>query len=121
MTVQDQFYQAATDIIPQEERKKFGLFTLDDMHALREAERKMVFDAVKEHMHQLHLSPAVESEVLSGVDKFREEPVPEFSEDETTTVSGVDPLLTVSSGSGRRISPLPRRRTSRTKILPVSK
>ena len=56
MTVQDQFYQAAIDIIPEEERKKFGLFTLDDVHAMREAERKMVLDAVKVHMQQLDVT-----------------------------------------------------------------
>ena len=36
MSVQDQFYKAAMDIIPEQERRHFGLFTLDDMHALRE-------------------------------------------------------------------------------------
>ena len=115
MSVQDQFYKAAMDIIPEQERRNFGLFTLDDMHALREAERKMVFDAVKEHMHELHLSAAVEREVLAGVDRFREEPVtdstvelgpepsvqqtPEPIADETSTMRVVDPPLTVEGGS----------------------
>ena len=115
MSVQDQFYKAAMDIIPEQERRHFGLFTLDDMHALREAERKMVFDAVKEHMHELHLSAAVEREVLAGVDRFKEEPVsdptvelspepsleptPEPSVDETSTLRVADPPLTVEGGS----------------------
>jgi hypothetical protein len=115
MSVQDQFYKAAMDIIPEQERRHFGLFTLDDMHALREAERKMVFDAVKEHMHELHLSAAVEREVLAGVDRFREEPVtdftvepssepsveptPELVVEETSTVTDADPPLTVEGGS----------------------
>ena len=32
MSMQDQFYKAAMDIIPEQDRKKFGLFTLDDIH-----------------------------------------------------------------------------------------
>jgi hypothetical protein len=80
----------------------------------------MVFDAVKEHMHELHLSAAVEREVLAGVDRFREEPVTdstvelspepsveptsELIVEETSTLTDADPPLTVEGGSEEKNS-----------------
>ncbi len=64
------FLKAAIDLIPEDDRKKFGFFTIDEIHELREAERELIFQSLKKIIHEDHLSKKVEENVLGGFSKM---------------------------------------------------
>jgi hypothetical protein len=66
----EMFLKAAYDLIPEDDRKKFGFFTIDEIHELREAERELIFQSLKKIVHGDHLSQKVEENVLGGFSKM---------------------------------------------------
>ncbi len=64
------FLKAAYDLIPEDDRKKFGFLTIDEIHEIREAERELIFQLLKKVVHGDHLSQKVEENILGGFTKM---------------------------------------------------
>ncbi len=41
----EKFLKVAYDLIPEDDRKKFGFLTIDEIHELRNAERELIFQS----------------------------------------------------------------------------
>jgi hypothetical protein len=59
----ENFLKAAYDLIPEDDRKKFGFLTIDEIHELRNTERELIFQSLKKIVHGDHLSQKVEKNV----------------------------------------------------------
>lgn len=79
--------QALSDVIPEEDQKKFGLFTLEELQEIRKAEREEIYQALKKIVHGDQLSKNVEDTVLDGIAKLLEYNVNETAAVETTTTA----------------------------------
>jgi hypothetical protein len=66
----EMFLKAAYDLIPEDDRKKFGFLTIDEIHEIREAERELIFQSLKKIVHGDHLSQKVEESILGGFSKM---------------------------------------------------
>ena len=55
--------KAVHDLIPEDDRKKFGFLTIDEIHEIREAERELIFQSLKKIVHGDHLSQKVKKNV----------------------------------------------------------
>jgi hypothetical protein len=66
----ENFLKAAYDLIPEDDRKKFGFLTIDEIHEIREAERELIFQSLKKIVHGDHLSQKVEENILGGFSKM---------------------------------------------------
>jgi hypothetical protein len=62
--------KAVCDLIPEDDRKKFGFLTIDEIHELRNTERELIFQSLKKIVHDDHLSQKVEENVLGGLCKM---------------------------------------------------
>ncbi len=62
--------KAAYDLIPEDDRKKFGFLTIDEIHEIREAERELIFQSLKKLVHGDHLSQRIEENILGGFSKM---------------------------------------------------
>jgi hypothetical protein len=60
----------AYDSIPEDDRKKFGFLTVDEIHEIREAERELIFQLLKKVVHGDHLSQRIEENILGGFSKM---------------------------------------------------
>jgi hypothetical protein len=66
----EMFLKAVIDLIPEDDRKKFGFFTIDEIHELRETVREVIFQFLKKIVHGDHLSQKVEENLLGGFSKM---------------------------------------------------
>ncbi len=66
----ENFLKAAYDLIPEDDRKKFGFLTIDEIHEIREAERELIFQLLKKVVHGDHLSKKIEENILGGFSKM---------------------------------------------------
>jgi hypothetical protein len=66
----ENFLKAAYDLIPEDDRKKFGFLTIDEIHEIREAERELIFQLLKKVVHSDHLSKRIEGNILGGFSKM---------------------------------------------------
>jgi hypothetical protein len=66
----EKFLKAAYDLIPEDDRKKFGFLTIDEIHEIREAERELIFQSLKKILQGDHLSQKVEENILGGFSKM---------------------------------------------------
>jgi hypothetical protein len=66
----ENFLKAAYDLIPEDDRKKFGFLTIDEIHEIREAERELIFQSLKKLVHGDHLSQRIEENILGGFSKM---------------------------------------------------
>jgi hypothetical protein len=64
------FFKAAYDLIPEDDRKKFGFLTIDEIHEIREAERELIFQLLKKVVHGDHLRKKIEENILGGFSKM---------------------------------------------------
>jgi hypothetical protein len=64
--------KAAMDLIPEDDRKKFGFFTIDEIHEMRRAEREDIFQSLKKIVHEDRLNETVEDKILDGINKLLE-------------------------------------------------
>jgi hypothetical protein len=46
-TPMEMFLKAAYDLIPENDRKKFGFLTIDEIHELKKFERELIFQSLK--------------------------------------------------------------------------
>ncbi len=60
----------AYDLISEDDRKKFGFLTIDEIHEIREAERELIFQLLKKVVHGDHLSKRIEENILGGFSKM---------------------------------------------------
>ncbi len=58
------------ELIPEDDWKKFGFFTMDEIHEIREAEMELIFQSLKKIVHGDHLSQKVEENILGGFSKM---------------------------------------------------
>jgi hypothetical protein len=66
----ENFLKAAYDLIPEDDRKKFGFLTIDEIHEIREAERELIFQLLKKTIQGDHLSHRIEENILGGFSKM---------------------------------------------------
>jgi hypothetical protein len=66
----EKFLKTAYDLIPEDDRKKFGFLTIDEIHEIREAERELIFQSLKKIVQGDHLSQKVEENILGGISKM---------------------------------------------------
>ncbi len=58
------------DLIPEDDGKKFGFLTFDEIHEIRESERELIFKSLEKIVHVDHLSQKVEKNILGGFSKI---------------------------------------------------
>jgi hypothetical protein len=66
----ENFLKAAYNLIPEDDRNKFGFLTIDEIHEIRGIERGLIYQSLKKIGHGDHLSQKVEENVLGGFSKM---------------------------------------------------
>jgi hypothetical protein len=66
----ENFLKAAYDLIPEDDRKKFGFLTIDEIHEIRETERELIFQLLKKVVQGDHLNKRIEENILGGFSKM---------------------------------------------------